>query len=383
MDSMLDILVLITTISVFYVNMDFRFSNRKVLFAFTVFGALSFSLYMFLLQIGYDREVISSICFSIPSFVLCFWLSKYRDARFIFTFAAIDLIAFAMVILGRVVSIPFGYANNVIFVATSVLLGFYLIGAILFKNKYLEILRTVSSGWGYLASAVISMYVFTFFLVGYPTPLYTRREYVPTILVYLVVVVIFLKVIYEAARNNIKIYIESIEKENLKMRLELNRVYYNMAYTDGLSGLKNRNAFEEDLLEFEKQTEKPVVCISFDINNLKCVNDEIGHHAGDELIKQVGNMLREVFPDEKCVYRIGGDEFIAIIENKSEPWAFDKFKEMDVISERIRQEIKLPFEYARGKCCGNASSIRTLIQHADEAMYIDKDYHKARKRDGV
>lgn len=376
MENLIDLFVLITTMSVYLMNMDFKYPKTKMILIFIIFGVVSFSLYNLLLSFSFERETMSSICFSIPSLLLCLWTSKYKGARFIFTFAVIDLVGMTAVILGRCFSILFDYNITIIFVSTIILLALYLLGAAKFRNKYLEILRTVKTGWGYMALAVMLLYVFTFVLIGYPTPIYTRREYVPTILVFIAVIAAILKVIFEAAGNNIKIYNEKMEKENLKMKLELNQVHYDMAYKDRLSGVKNRNAFEEYLDGMEHDTDKEIICVSFDLDNLKTVNDEIGHHAGDELIRKVGYLLREVFGEEENMFRIGGDEFVVISENLGDTWIADKFNKMDIISRKIRSDMTIPFEYARGVSYGRTSDIRELLKKADEIMYVDKNKHK-------
>jgi diguanylate cyclase (GGDEF)-like protein len=376
MEVLLDLLVLITTMSIFLMNMDFRYSKRKMLIIFGGFGIVSFSVYFLLLQLGFERVTLSSLCFSIPSLILCFWTSKYRGARLVFTFAIIDLLGMVAVILGKCISIYFAYDMGITFVATSILLVLYFGVAYKFRKKYLEILRAVKQGWGYMSLAVITLYVFTFVLIGYPSPIYTRREYILTVLMYLLVVAVILKVIYEAAVNNIKIYNDEMEKNYLKIELELNQIYYDMAYKDGLSGVKNRNAFEEYICEIEKDSDREIVCISVDINNLKKVNDEMGHHAGDELIKKMGHLLEDVFKSEAQVFRIGGDEFIIMSENKEPRWCEEKFKKMDAYSEKIREEINMPFDFARGHSSGLAVHIREIIRSADVEMYAHKSQYK-------
>ncbi|MBS7526919.1 GGDEF domain-containing protein [Fusibacter paucivorans] len=377
MEKILDFMVLATTMSVFLMHMDFRYNMKKVITLFISFGVISFVVYSLLLVEGFERTVASSVCFSIPSLFFCLWMAKYRDARFVFTFAIVDLIGMTAVILGRCISIPFDYDPTVVFVATVTLLALYFAGAVKFRHHYLEVLRTVSRGWGNMALAAILIYIFTLVLVGYPSPLYTRREYVPVILIYIAVFAVFLKVLYEAARSNINVYIEKMENENLKMKLELNQVYYDMAYVDRLTGVKNRNAFEAYLEDLRNDLNKGIICVSLDIDNLKHVNDEIGHHAGDALIQKFGYLLTAVFDSDESIFRIGGDEFVVIAENGSDTWLFDKFRKMDCLSETIRNEVEFPFEYARGMSKGNASEIRTLLKQADAAMYHDKERHKA------
>lgn len=87
-----------------------------------------------------------------------------------------------------------------------------------------------------------------------------------------------------------------------------------LAYTDGLTGVGNTTAFREklDLLEVTKVNYNSIGIIQFDINNLKSVNDNLGHSYGDELIVNGANLIKKAFGPVGDVYRIGGDEFAVI-----------------------------------------------------------------------
>lgn len=88
-----------------------------------------------------------------------------------------------------------------------------------------------------------------------------------------------------------------------------------LAYTDGLTGLSNRTAYEEHL-ERLKSSRNDVGIVMLDVNNLKTVNDTLGHKFGDQLLVAGADLIEKAFPlaDEHC-YRIGGDEFVIIVEN--------------------------------------------------------------------
>lgn len=87
--------------------------------------------------------------------------------------------------------------------------------------------------------------------------------------------------------------------------------YRQMAYTDALTGLANRAAFELKLTEMQEHLNQysAIWCISADINNLKETNDSFGHYAGDVLIRDTARLLNEAVEGSASVYRTGGDEF--------------------------------------------------------------------------
>ncbi len=88
------------------------------------------------------------------------------------------------------------------------------------------------------------------------------------------------------------------------------------AYRDGLTGVKNKLAYIESLrrLEIESKTTsfEGYGVVVFDLNGLKIINDTKGHEAGDELLKNACRLICEHYKHSP-VYRIGGDEFVAIL----------------------------------------------------------------------
>jgi len=91
-----------------------------------------------------------------------------------------------------------------------------------------------------------------------------------------------------------------------------------VAMTDELSGVYNRRGFLQigtRFLNVARRDLRPAYLVYFDLNNLKQVNDTAGHTAGDFLIRQTGNFLRELFPCYgvyQVLGRLGGDEFAAL-----------------------------------------------------------------------
>ena len=89
-----------------------------------------------------------------------------------------------------------------------------------------------------------------------------------------------------------------------------NRVLRQKVYLDEATGLPNKNKCEEILGELNPP-EDIIVC-SFDLNNLRRINDSRGHEAGDAYIRRFAICLRASMPAEQFVGRAGGDEFLAV-----------------------------------------------------------------------
>lgn len=93
-----------------------------------------------------------------------------------------------------------------------------------------------------------------------------------------------------------------------------NEIYKELAFLDTMTKLQNRTAFELKLNMLKNGADsEPVIIIVADMNNLKTINDTLGHKSGDEAITALANAVGSIFKDCSC-YRIGGDEFCMISE---------------------------------------------------------------------
>ncbi|MCQ2522668.1 MAG: GGDEF domain-containing protein [Lachnospiraceae bacterium] len=150
---------------------------------------------------------------------------------------------------------------------------------------------------------------------------------------------------------------------------------------DELTGLYNRRAYEEDILAYSDQTVgDDFVYASIDVNGLKVVNDNIGHAAGDELIKGAADCLKEVFGSYGKVYRTGGDEFVCLffanteqlqrieddLENATGKWSGELVSSLTLSAGYVtRQECK--------------ETILDMAKIADQRMYQAKTAYYAKK----
>lgn len=166
--------------------------------------------------------------------------------------------------------------------------------------------------------------------------------------------------------------------ENIHFRAEM-MVYRRLAKEDRLTGLGNRRAFEEQMAQIQKSadTYRDAVLIFMDLNKLKYINDHFGHNAGDEAIVAAARCIENVFAKEGTCYRIGGDEFCAVIidpTGTAEEW----FERLDreilfyngTVS-RGKLSIARGFSYLREEN-GSVKSISDWKYQADKKMYENK-----------
>ncbi len=99
-------------------------------------------------------------------------------------------------------------------------------------------------------------------------------------------------------------------------RQELERKLQRQASEDSLTGLYNRTTFESALRRALAGADEKVHCLFYlDLDRFKVVNDTSGHRAGDELLKQLADLLRAKLPENATLARLGGDEFGLILED--------------------------------------------------------------------
>lgn len=93
-----------------------------------------------------------------------------------------------------------------------------------------------------------------------------------------------------------------------------------LAYHDALTGLPNRMFMEERLIRSIMDAEvdqTDIALIQIDLDNFKMINDSLGHYIGDQLLKEVGKRLQSIFRSSDLVGRLGGDEFLIILDRPS------------------------------------------------------------------
>ncbi|MEP2534142.1 diguanylate cyclase [Shimia sp.] len=154
------------------------------------------------------------------------------------------------------------------------------------------------------------------------------------------------------------------------------------AFTDTLTGLKNRRALEHILPRMLRE-QAPFGLMQIDLDFFKAVNDTMGHAAGDQVLQRVARVLVESSRDDDCVARVGGDEFVMVFQRITNPETLGR------IARRIISEIEKPLPFKDEFCNVSASigislyqgtgeaDVDQLLADADTALYASKHQGRA------
>ena len=160
-----------------------------------------------------------------------------------------------------------------------------------------------------------------------------------------------------------------------------NRILQSKVYLDEATGLPNKNKCEEILNKPKLLTTEDAVAVCvFDLNNLRNINNTLGHDKGDEYIYSFAKQLRIAVSDEYFVGRDGGDEFIVVLNGVTrghvEKCLLNIRKQTETYS---KEHPEMPISYAVGYALSQdfeQATMRELFRYADKNMYIDKNRAK-------
>jgi diguanylate cyclase (GGDEF)-like protein len=164
-------------------------------------------------------------------------------------------------------------------------------------------------------------------------------------------------------------------------RRQANAKINHLAFHDALTDLPNRMLFQERLTacfaEAKENKCKPAI-LFFDLDRFKIINDTLGHHVGDGMLKCLADRMRVMVSPEETLARFSGDEFIWLIPN------LNHREEASAYARRVAELISVPYEHEGQELFVTASvgvsfypedgeDADTLIMHADTAMYRAKE----------
>jgi diguanylate cyclase (GGDEF)-like protein len=174
------------------------------------------------------------------------------------------------------------------------------------------------------------------------------------------------------------------EQERTRAEQE-ERIRY-QAYHDGLTGLPNRASFTDHLEESMRRAKRascPLALLFLDLDMFKRVNDSLGHDAGDRLLRVVADRIRRAVREADMLFRMGGDEFIVLLEDLRGP------EEAAMVAGRMLQAVAEPLQLQHHEIAVSASIGialyprddvvgERLLKAADTAMYRAKELGRNR-----
>lgn len=175
--------------------------------------------------------------------------------------------------------------------------------------------------------------------------------------------------------KSVRKFVESyLIKDSLQKKLE------QLSYTDGLTGLYNRNYFQKFADSWREESTQRVGVLFADVNGLKKVNDNFGHDAGNVLIRWAGLFLQKNTSHMKdaFVIRLAGDEFICVLQGVEEEEFSDIKNKLDDDMKK-QGENHISFGYFWSE---KSNNLEEAVQRADASMYESKQaFYKEQARD--
>jgi diguanylate cyclase (GGDEF)-like protein/PAS domain S-box-containing protein len=148
-----------------------------------------------------------------------------------------------------------------------------------------------------------------------------------------------------------------------------------MSFHDSLTGLYNRNFFEEEMRRLQDGRYAPVGIIICDLDGMKFINDTLGHKSGDEMLCSTAAMLRQSFRSSDIIARIGGDEFAVLVTGTDEEATGKLVARLKrTIEEYNANAPKIPLFMSLGYAVSSSNPLdmEDLFREADNRMYRDK-----------
>lgn len=355
---------------------DTRLSRAAMYIGCTV---IVLAYYAAVYVLGFPAAFSSMACMSIPSLILFFILSKHKDSRFLMTFSFVDSVSLIIAFIGRYIGLITSRSVGIVSIAVTVL----LFSAVLFAGRkhfkqYHDLLEVTKSGWTEMAVSMVMIYFALVFFAAYPKPMIERIEYAPVYLVFSAVVLSFYVVFIKSIVKTRQIYEQN-------KRLEYEKKIFQIAYRDALTGLANRASYIECVNRLERQRNeaglpKGIICLMFDLNDLKNINDVRGHRAGDRALTGAASALKRAFEQEGAyLFRLGGDEFCVLLTDSTEQAAKACLEQLKEELEAESLKAGFPICLAAGYALmdpDGTDTIETALNQADSRMYEDKRQQK-------
>jgi len=212
-----------------------------------------------------------------------------------------------------------------------------------------------------------------------------ETDYTLTLQIAVVVAAVFIFLLFRFAevrshREEIQAKNSALKSINAKLEEQSSNALH-MAYHDQLTGLPNRTKLLEDLghaMRLCRRTGGKLAVLFLDLDRFKIVNDTLGHDIGDKLLQAVAKRIRYALRDTDILCRIGGDEFVVVLDAISDEYS------PSVVSKRIVEVLEQSFTIGEhtvtigtsigiSVCPDDTDELHSLMKFADSAMYSAKD----------
>ena len=367
-----DMIILIFNLSMYVGLTPLKKDDRKHRGILVGCLAITTALYMVAAYVcSVPYAAASFMCMTVPSFILCFSLSKYKNTRFLVTFCFVDTVTFIIAAIAKLILIVGGILGGLL--STGVMLLLCLctyFGLRPYFKGYRDLMEQVTKGWGPMAVSTLLIYLLLVFFPAYPQPLITRMEYVPLFFLLCITVLSFYGVF-------IILIIQKAKLSKANELLKQQQHWHDMAFLDELTQLANPAAYAARTKELEQAEEKEQChLIIFDIDDFKHVNDTYGHQVGNEVLQKTADFFRRSFSKNHYeFFRIGGDEFAAITRGLSTEEVQNRVDEIN----RMPLKKNLGCTYSCGFSPVNFSrenAFQNAFITADQSMYNVKTEKK-------
>ena len=175
--------------------------------------------------------------------------------------------------------------------------------------------------------------------------------------------------------NGIIAIINNVTDEEI-LRQELRK----KSITDQLTGLYNRVYFDELVRTKAGKLQFPVTFVSADCDGLKEINDQYGHAAGDTYIRFARSALKKSLPKRALLFRMGGDEFLAVIPNTNATQAEAIVNRIQKVSQTFQNKIfKLQLSSGSYTMNDPKGNVEAAVAYSDQAMYKAKNERKRKE----
>jgi len=160
-------------------------------------------------------------------------------------------------------------------------------------------------------------------------------------------------------------------------KLKNNIIYFKdkerLYYRDKLTGLYNKNFFEEEINRMNTKRQLPMSIIMGDINGLKLINDAFGHGMGDAALRKAAEIMSQSFREEDIISRVGGDEFIVMLPTTPEETALEIVNRIKAKCEKNTMDfVKISISFGVATKTDEDEDIEKIIKRAEDRMYFEK-----------